>query len=86
MASHGGLAARLEGPRGTLSVTLPPGLPGLFTRVAVLLSTEAGGARGHTTQVTAPFGRGGGGRGRQVAAWPPGVAHNCTRVHGAVLA
>ena len=29
---------------------------------------------------------GGGGRGRQVAVWPPGVAHNCTGVHGAVLA
>ena len=39
VASHGGLAARLEGPRGSLSATLPPGLPGLFTRVAVLLST-----------------------------------------------
>ena len=43
MASHGGLAARLEGPRGTLSAALPPGLPGLFTRVAVLLPTKAGG-------------------------------------------
>ena len=39
VASHGGLAARLEGPRGTLSAALPRGLPGLFTRVAVLLST-----------------------------------------------
>ena len=29
---------------------------------------------------------GGGGRGRQVAVCPPGVAHNCTGVHGAVLA
>ena len=32
------------------------------------------------------FEEGGGGRGRLVAVWPPGVAHNCTRVHGAVLA
>ena len=39
VVSHGGLAAWLEGPRGTLSVALPPGLPGLFTRVVVLLST-----------------------------------------------
>ena len=39
VASHGGLAARLEGPRGSLSAALPPGLPRLFTRVAVLLST-----------------------------------------------
>ena len=39
VASHGGLAARLEEPLGTLSAALPPGLPGLFTRVAVLLST-----------------------------------------------
>ena len=37
--SHGGLAARLEGPWGTLSTVLPPGLPGLFTQVVVLLST-----------------------------------------------
>ena len=28
-----------EGPLGTLSAALPRGLPGLFTRVAVLLST-----------------------------------------------
>ena len=35
MASHGGLAVRLEGPQGTLSSALPPGLPGLFTRVVV---------------------------------------------------
>ena len=39
VASHGGLAARLEGPHGTLSAALPQGLPGLFTQVAVLLST-----------------------------------------------
>ena len=39
VAPHGGLGARLEGPWGTLSAALPPGLPGLFTRVAVLLST-----------------------------------------------
>ena len=45
MASHGGLAARLEGPRGTLSAALPQGPPGLFTRVAVLLSTEVGGGQ-----------------------------------------
>ena len=29
---------------------------------------------------------GGGGRGRLVAVWPPGVTHNCTGMHGAVLA
>ena len=38
VASHSGLAARLEGPRSTLSTALPQGLPGLFTSVAVLLS------------------------------------------------
>ena len=36
-ASHSALAARLEGPRGMLSAARPRGLPGLFTRVAVLI-------------------------------------------------
>ena len=31
-------------------------------------------------------GKGGLGRGQQVAVWPPGVTDNCTGVHGAVLA
>ena len=40
VAAHGGLAVQLEGPRGTLSAGLPQGMPGLFTLVAVLLSTQ----------------------------------------------
>ena len=39
VASNSALAARLEGRRDTLSAAVPPDLPVLFTRVALLLST-----------------------------------------------
>ena len=40
----------------------------------------------HPNGLSVEEGGGGGGRGRLVAVWPPGVTHNCTGVHGAVLA
>ena len=43
VASHSGLAAQLEGPRGTLSAALPRACPGLFTQVALLLCPHGGG-------------------------------------------
>ena len=45
-----------------------------------------GGLEDTTPRMASSLRKGGGGRGRQVAVWPPRVAHDCTGVHGAVLA
>ena len=62
-SAHGAEGRQEEGLQGALSAALPWSLPGLGAWVAVLLPAQTGGPRGHTTRVTAPFGRGRGGQG-----------------------
>ena len=85
--SHGlGRWWQVEGSQGALSASLPWDLPGKVPGCSAAAPLVLGARRAHHR--TGPSkGRGGVlGRGQQVAVWPPGVAHNCTAVHGAVLA
>ena len=75
----------MEGSLGAECASLPWDLPGKVPGCGATAPLVLGARRAHHR--TGPLqGKGGGGRGRQVAVWPPGVAHNCTGVHGAVLA
>ena len=75
----------MEGSLGALSASLPWDLLGKVLGCGAAAPLVLGARRAHHR--TGPSkGRGGGGRGWQVAVRPPGVAHNCTGVHGAVLA
>ena len=83
--SHGvGHWWQVEGSLGALSTSLPWDLPGKVPGCGTAAPLVLGARRAHHR--TGPSKGGGGGRGRQVAVWPPGVAHNSTGVHGAVLA
>ena len=87
--SHGlGRWWQVEGSLGALSASLPWDLPGKVPGCGATAPLVLGARRAHHR--TGPSkGRGGGqgpAGGRQVAVWPPGVAHNCTGVHGAMLA
>ena len=88
-SAHGAKGRQEEGLQGALSAALPWSLPGLGALGGGATARVNGGARGHTTRVTAPVRRGGG---AGVDRWLSGLQGSptteleCTGLHGAVLA
>ena len=83
--SHGlGRWGRVEGSLGALIASLPWDLPGKVPACGAAAPLVMQARKAHHR--TGPTKERGGGNGWQVAVLPRGVAHNRTRVHGAVLA
>ena len=74
---------QVEGHQGAESASLP-WVPPVLAALAAARVDEGAQRAPHPNGLSVE--EGGGGRGRQAAVWPPGVAHHYTGVHGAVLA